>query len=810
MKIQNRRAKWVAGFLICLSFLMTIDFFIEFSLDGIVFNSVILMVYVVMYLITTYKQQALKLLGITFALITVIYIADFSLSLFWGNQGDVVLENENMKNESSQETSKKDNDSTVNKTSNASSSTSSVTMRHNVKWLQCLRDAIDYKNITHFGKWAIEERIEKQILGGEKIALIKKNELAFLMLLAVIITCIVGVILAVKWLNWMLILPLIGYVLLWYFYVDIPLLQSGFYFTGVLSFLIFDHSERVLNRYVGYNTSYYKSGRVMRIALLGSIFIVVVASAISIILPVKQINYVVDLITPNIWGTRSGYESSQFKMYSLNETPYKGTNDILGGPVEPINMVDPIFWVKFDRPVEQAIYLKTSIKDFYDGLKWMNNGVIYKNGFKYYLSNENNQEILKSGNFDGIGGTIKINSKEAKTTTLFTPMGLFSTSLGDDKIYVSAENEAFYKAGVFVKYLKQYDFTASQCDFFISPDVDYLQLSDRIEKKTIELGKELGSFGKTDIEKVEIITSFLSQNYEYTLTPLSNYSRRDFGSRFLFEGKRGYCTYFASALVILARSNDIPARYVEGFRVDPVEVDLEGGFSKVTERDAHAWAEVYLKDYGWVIFESTPSYSDEQAAVKAPTLAMLTDEKNNDTAVNIEPSAEKTTYGPVDVAGLLMENDGGINKSSGDIKVGKPHNKTFQIIWIFYAVGGLTVCLCIWGVTRLPLGYMKKQKTHKYAVRSIYYLTYLIAEAKNMQGYNPEIVLDKGNYLPDEKKLWYKILYAPVKTVNLNDINRSIELSTRYLKVAKENYRLHKGRIAYIKMRLFKIHKLIP
>jgi len=83
---------------------------------------------------------------------------------------------------------------------------------------------------------------------------------------------------------------------------------------------------------------------------------------------------------------------------------------------------------------------------------------------------------------------------------------------------------------------------------------------------------------------------------------------RDFVDYFLFDSQTGYCTYFATAFVTMARSLDIPARYVEGFLVSGAEPD-EQGFLHVRNSMGHAWAEVYLEGYGWHRFEPTPPES---------------------------------------------------------------------------------------------------------------------------------------------------------------------------------------------------------
>ena len=75
---------------------------------------------------------------------------------------------------------------------------------------------------------------------------------------------------------------------------------------------------------------------------------------------------------------------------------------------------------------------------------------------------------------------------------------------------------------------------------------------------------------------------------------------------FLLESRKGYCAHFATAFVLLARAEGLPARYVEGFRV-PFN---ESRNFRVYNSMAHAWAEVYLEGVGWVTFEPTPGYGD--------------------------------------------------------------------------------------------------------------------------------------------------------------------------------------------------------
>jgi len=74
---------------------------------------------------------------------------------------------------------------------------------------------------------------------------------------------------------------------------------------------------------------------------------------------------------------------------------------------------------------------------------------------------------------------------------------------------------------------------------------------------------------------------------------------------FLFDSRMGYCDYYASAMVVLARASGIPARLASGF--GPGSFNLDQMKFIVIEADAHSWPELYFPEIGWVEFEPTSS-----------------------------------------------------------------------------------------------------------------------------------------------------------------------------------------------------------
>lgn len=124
----------------------------------------------------------------------------------------------------------------------------------------------------------------------------------------------------------------------------------------------------------------------------------------------------------------------------------------------------------------------------------------------------------------------------------------------------------------------------------------YLQLPEKLPQRVKELAVNITVDYNNLYDKIKAVESYLSTNYSYTLNTNNLPLDRDFVDYFLFEEKEGYCTYYASAMVILLRSIGIPARYIEGFMLPDNKEN--GNYYYVTNQNAHAWPEVYLDGYG--------------------------------------------------------------------------------------------------------------------------------------------------------------------------------------------------------------------
>ena len=120
-------------------------------------------------------------------------------------------------------------------------------------------------------------------------------------------------------------------------------------------------------------------------------------------------------------------------------------------------------------------------------------------------------------------------------------------------------------------------------------------------------------------EAIQEIERLLEERAYYTLSPGKVPAGEDFIHWFLTEKKCGYCMHFASAGVMMLRQAGISSRYAEGYVV-PASAWKQGEngiwYAEVMDKNAHAWAEVYIDSAGsfaaedWDDTDSGNGYSD--------------------------------------------------------------------------------------------------------------------------------------------------------------------------------------------------------
>jgi hypothetical protein len=149
----------------------------------------------------------------------------------------------------------------------------------------------------------------------------------------------------------------------------------------------------------------------------------------------------------------------------------------------------------------------------------------------------------------------------------------------------------------------------------------YLQLPVLLPQRVFTLARDLTATQAVPYDQALAIQEFLRREMHYQATVDSPPSNQDVVDYFLFDSKTGFCDYYASAMVVLARAAGIPARYALGYA--PGIFDPAGGRFLVRQMDSHAWPELYFPGVGWVEFEPTSSLPEIQrsAVSSAPVLA---------------------------------------------------------------------------------------------------------------------------------------------------------------------------------------------
>jgi len=129
-----------------------------------------------------------------------------------------------------------------------------------------------------------------------------------------------------------------------------------------------------------------------------------------------------------------------------------------------------------------------------------------------------------------------------------------------------------------------------------------LQLPKQFNPRSRQLADEWVASSSDAAGIVQAALSYFNrQGFQYTLEPppLGINGIDDF----LFGTKQGFCEHYASAFVFLMRAANVPARVVTGYLGG--EFNDIGNYYIVRQSDAHAWAEVWLKDRGWVRVDPT-------------------------------------------------------------------------------------------------------------------------------------------------------------------------------------------------------------
>jgi transglutaminase-like putative cysteine protease len=275
-----------------------------------------------------------------------------------------------------------------------------------------------------------------------------------------------------------------------------------------------------------------------------------------------------------------------------------GTTNVGQGPVTGLTG-QPIYDVKLDH----ARYLRTHAYVAYTGKGWNSR----------ITQQLDSPQALTDFTLAEIKTPTEIEFKESPrvSTRRFALPGDFDVLEGTDiRLYPTPdggyETTDPVDVGHFIsgKSLEARDPESSLTAIHPTPPV--LQPYDDVfgaDPRVLQLARDATASCKNDREKANALMQAIADRAQYNANVAATPPGEDPVAYFLFSSHQGYCDVFASAMVLMARSVEIPARYVTGYLPDE-QLSLEGLYV-VRDKDYHAWAELFFKDVGWVVFDPT-------------------------------------------------------------------------------------------------------------------------------------------------------------------------------------------------------------
>ena len=182
----------------------------------------------------------------------------------------------------------------------------------------------------------------------------------------------------------------------------------------------------------------------------------------------------------------------------------------------------------------------------------------------------------------------------------------------------------------------------------------YLQLPDKLDARFAQLAQTISRGAATNFNKAVTLENYLRNEFLYTRDTMQEPFDMATLQRFLFETRRGHCELFASAMVLMLRTLNVPARLATGFsatNLNPIT-----GYYEVRSLDAHAWVEAWTETDGWVSYEPTSFYTlpqPQQPATTAQALKQYLENLSRSTQVSEPGSVSDITLSTA--VGALQE-----------------------------------------------------------------------------------------------------------------------------------------------------------
>lgn len=220
------------------------------------------------------------------------------------------------------------------------------------------------------------------------------------------------------------------------------------------------------------------------------------------------------------------------------------------------------------------------------------------------------------------------------------------------------------------------------------PRDEDLQVPRGQDPRIAALAQRVTAGANNPLHKASLLEHHLRTAYDYSYRSIFDSQGVTPLSRFLFDERAGHCEYFASAMAIMLRSLNIPARLVTGFSA--TQKNPLTGYYEIRALDGHAWVEAWI-DGRWLTFEPTALYDLPQ-----PREEKLGAQQINDYVESLQRAEEAIGNQDLSVKQMLIS----LWQSLYVATLVALSYLKFMIVWALPYLVGLAVVFAIACLTR--------------------------------------------------------------------------------------------------------------
>jgi protein-glutamine gamma-glutamyltransferase len=310
-------------------------------------------------------------------------------------------------------------------------------------------------------------------------------------------------------------------------------------------------------------------------------------------------------------GTAQGRAPGKEGRATGDTYPVEGENGQIGNEI--------VLYVRGPRPT----YLRGNVYDRFDGLRWHRS-----DGGRQKLKLDGSHIVFgKPGTGASDRFTVIHTEFTPRSRIIYVPPATTALDFPGSVIARDRYGTLFAPKAIGDKSFYSAQTAAAQLESrpvvqaSRRPGGDYLQLPEGLGPRVRELAHTVTAKAPDAYAEAKALETYLRTEYGYSWETVFHSQHKIPLEHFLFEKPLGHCEYFATAMTIMLRTLEIPARLVTGYSA--TTYNPLTGYYEVRPLDGHAWVEAWIAPYGWGTFEPTPAYAIPKKSGDMTTSKMI-------------------------------------------------------------------------------------------------------------------------------------------------------------------------------------------